>query len=42
MVAGYKLQQMLKLRCFIYSGTFENVFSAYATRARAKRLLRNA
>ena len=33
---------MLKLRCSIYNGTFENVFSAYATRARAKRLLRNA
>lgn len=32
---------MLKLRCSIYNGTFENVFSAYATRARAKRLLRN-
>jgi hypothetical protein len=33
---------MLKLRCSIYNGTFDSVFAAYATRARAKRFLRNA
>lgn len=33
---------MLKLRCSIYNATFDSVFASYATRVRAKRLLRNA